>query len=193
MIAILFYLLSLNPIVHKYYTIHYDYAECGPDYTEYWLTRDHLKQVTGRPAKFTCDPSIEKTQQAGNKTYRNSGYDKGHLSPADDFKFDQQAEAESMYYTNVAPQQPYFNEHLWKAVEDHIRKEAEQYDSVYVITGVVYSDQKLNGVGIPSCYYKEIEYNGTKEFFIGKNERPTSNDYKSIEVDEKTFEKEVNN
>jgi endonuclease G len=172
---------------HTFYTIHFDAAERGPDYTEYWMTRAKLKHVVKRPSSFHTDPLLSKDQQGSNSIYRNSGYDKGHLSPADDFRFNAKAEDESMYLTNVAPQNPYFNEHLWKAVEDHVRDLAEKYDSVYVVTGVVYGSNKLKGIGIPDYYWKKIEYKGHKIYYLGKNERPKSNDINSIEVDSATF------
>lgn len=182
--ALLFLSLSVNGqvIVHKDYTIYFDSVNHGPEHTEYWLTRAKLKHVCPRPVEFTNDPDISLDLQGSNEDYRNSGYDKGHLSPADDFRYDEQAEKESMYLTNVAPQNPYFNEHLWKNVEDHVREMAEEYDSVHVFTGVHYSGNFLKGVGIPDYYWKEIEYNGTAEFFKGENVKPESNDYKSIEV-----------
>jgi DNA/RNA endonuclease G (NUC1) len=179
---------TVAPVLHHaFYTIYFDSTERGPDYSDYWLTRAKLKHVVARPASFHTDPLLFKNQQGSNSIYRNSGYDKGHLSPADDFRFNAKAEKESMYMTNVAPQNPYFNEHLWKAVEDHVRDLAQQYDSVYVVTGVVYGSKKLHGIGIPDYYWKMIQYGNHIEYYLGKNERPKSNDINSIRVDRDTF------
>lgn len=184
--------VNAQTVHHEFYTIHFDSAEHGPDWSEYWLTKAKLHHVVKRPAAFTCDPLISAKLQGANSIYRHSGYDKGHLAPADDFRFNAKAENESMYLTNVAPQNPYFNEHLWKNVEDHVRDLATQYDSVYVITGVVYGKQKLKGVGIPDYYWKEVTFSGNTEYFLGLNQKPKSNDWKSIEVDKKTFDQRVN-
>jgi DNA/RNA endonuclease G (NUC1) len=47
--------------------------------------------------------------QSNAAIYNASGYDKGHLSPDDDFRFNIAGESESMVYTNCAPQVPSFN------------------------------------------------------------------------------------
>lgn len=187
---------SSQTIVHKYYTIYYDSIMHGPDYTEYWLTKNKLKQVTNRPPTFYPDTSIDKKFQATNKLYVKSIFDKGHLSPADDFRFNKDAEHESMYLTNIAPQMPRFNRGTWKALEAYTRRLTKQYDSIEVFTGVIYGDKKLSKgttfEEIPTYYWKVLMYSGIKEFYVGKNETPKTKDINSMKVTEDEFIKMTN-
>ncbi len=89
-------------IKHKAYEITFDLEIKQPLYTHYFLNSDMLDGNESRTA-FTPDILIKKEMQGSAKDYKNGFYDKGHLSPNDDFKFDKICQTESMYYTNCAP------------------------------------------------------------------------------------------
>ena len=52
------------------------------------------------------------------KVYDKSGYDRGHLAPADDFDWSELAMSESFLMTNIAPQLAGFNRGIWKKLEN---------------------------------------------------------------------------
>lgn len=185
-IAFLLFAISVRSQVvilpHTYYTCYYDTIKKAPIYSTYILTKAHLDtQACKRSPRFFADPMVSEVNQANNKTYWHNGkYDKGHLSPDDDFRFDSTAEHEAMYYTNVAPQISSFNRITWKAVETFTRNICEKYDSVTVWTGCIYGSDQLNGISVPIDYWKVIRYDGQIQAWLGKNEPNTNSDQSSI-------------
>ena len=98
------------------------------------------------------------TDYATSRDYRNSGYDKGHLAPASDFKADQDSENATFSFANAAPQNRSLNRGKWEELEAYEKKLAEDHAGITVITGVIQSQDKYigNKVGVPDYYYKII-------------------------------------
>ncbi len=92
--------------------------------------------------------------------YRGSGYDRGHLAPAADMKWDQGAMDESFYLSNIAPQVGAgFNRGIWAQLEAKIRGWTRAKGDIIVITGPVYYDYQpvIGGrVVVPDAYFKII-------------------------------------
>jgi endonuclease G, mitochondrial len=157
-------------IRHTYYTIEFDTLLHEQLFSWYELEGATVPYDTCKRTRFHRDNGVPAQYQSSGSEYKNSGYDKGHFSPDDDFRFDKTGEAESMVYTNCAPQVPNFNRGLWKRVENFTRREAEDYGKVVVYTGGIYSNQWLQDIAIPDYYFKVIMYNGGMVCFLCKNE-----------------------
>ena len=126
----------------------------------YVLTRDEIESGTiDRTDNFRSDTSIA-TGSASLADYRGSGFDRGHLAPAGDMKWDQLAMSQSFLLSNMSPQVPAFNRGIWRKLETEVRKWAIEKDSLYVITGPLFSptDSLIgeNGVGVPAHYFKVL-------------------------------------
>ena len=126
----------------------------------YVLTRGEIESGhVDRTSKFRPDKSIV-TGSASLKDYRGSGFDRGHLAPAGDMKWNQIAMSESFLMSNMSPQAPLFNRGIWKRLEEHVRSWAIEKDSLYVITGPVLEpiDSFIgeNEVGVPGLYFKVL-------------------------------------
>ena len=124
----------------------------------YVLTRDEIVSGTiERTDNFRADTSIA-TGSATLADYRGSGFDRGHLAPAGDMKWDQLAMSQSFLMSNMSPQLPAFNRGIWRRLETEVRNWAMEKDSLYVITGPLFSlsDSLIgeNGVGVPDHYFK---------------------------------------
>lgn len=114
-----------------------------------------------RKSRFIPDPALPEAAQAALADYRGSGYDRGHLAPAADFKADQGAMDESFYLTNVAPQVGNgFNRHLWARLEAAVRARARDGGEVFVVTGpvVVEGGAAIGGgrVAVPAAFFKAV-------------------------------------
>ena len=176
---------------HKYYTLEYDTVLKSPLVSWYVQTTAHAistnKIDRKSVAAFHLDPLIPSRYQvasdneykAFNKKFdRFHGRDKGHLSPFTAFNFDIEAAKESMYYTNTAPQYPFFNEHSWEPLEMYVLKTlAPTHDSIFVYTGCLYSDSTMGNVPQPDYYWKVIIYSGNTESWIARNEFTTDSDF----------------
>jgi len=112
--------------------------------------------------RFQPDPFVE-SGSALPTDYTRSGYDRGHLAPAGDFKFSQRLTKQSFYMSNISPQAPQFNRGIWKELEDQVRAWARRDRGLYVVTGPVLKPGletigKKNEVAVPEQYYKIILY-----------------------------------
>jgi len=141
---------------HLAYNEHFEQAA----WVAYVLTRDEIESGTiERTDNFRSDTSIV-TGSASLADYRGSGFDRGHLAPAGDMKWDQLAMSQSFLMSNMSPQLPAFNRGIWRKLETQVRNWALEKDSLYVITGPLFSpaDSLIgeNGVGVPGHYFKVL-------------------------------------
>ena len=161
-------LASGYPLAHTADTI-LSYAGFDLGYNEqfeqaawvaYVLTREEIESGTvERTDNFRADTSIS-SGSATPADYRGSGYDRGHLAPAGDMKWDHLAMSQSFLMSNMSPQEPAFNRGIWRKLETEVRNWALEKDSLYVITGPLFSPSDSligeSGVGIPNYYFKVL-------------------------------------
>ena len=115
-----------------------------------------------RSNDFRPDPNIS-TGSASLADYKKSGYDRGHLSPAADFAFDEEAMSKTFYMSNMSPQAGSFNRGIWKDLEAQVREWAGIFGRVYVVSGPIlekraseYKTIGENAVVVPEFYYKVL-------------------------------------
>ena len=126
----------------------------------YVITKEEIESGhVERTDNFRADASIS-TGSAELKDYRGSGFDRGHLAPAGDMKWDPMAMSESFLMSNMSPQEPSFNRGIWKRLEEQVRDWAVEKDSLFVITGPVLGTVDTfigeNEVGVPDAYFKVL-------------------------------------
>ena len=112
--------------------------------------------------RFTPDRAVD-GGTALPSDYTRSGYDRGHLAPAGDFKFSQSLTRQSFLMSNISPQAPPFNRGVWKELEEQVRKWALRDGGLYVVTGPIPRDGlptigKTNDVAVPDQFYKVLLY-----------------------------------
>ncbi|MCH8082409.1 MAG: DNA/RNA non-specific endonuclease [Proteobacteria bacterium] len=127
---------------------------------------------------FKSDPDLAGGPALSD--YRGSGYDRGHLAPAADMKWDQRAMDQSFYLSNIAPQVGAgFNRGIWARLEAKIRGWTRTKGDIIVITGPVYYDYRpvIGGrVVVPDAYFKIIyaPADGRALAFLMPNRRITA-------------------
>jgi len=126
----------------------------------YVLTREEIESGTiERTDDFRADTFIA-SGSASPSDYRGSGFDRGHLAPAGDMKWDHLAMSQSFLMSNMSPQVPAFNRGIWRKLETQVRNWSLEKDSLYVITGPLFSPSDSligeNGVGVPAYYFKVL-------------------------------------
>lgn len=147
-------------VSHPGYTLSYDEEHEQARWVAYHLTREELYGSFERKDDFRSDPSII-TGSATLDDYRSSGYDRGHLIPAADLSFSEEAMSGSFYMSNMSPQEGQFNRGIWSKLEATVRNFADTEGAVYVVTGPVLTDGPYktigkNKVSVPNQYYKVI-------------------------------------
>ena len=146
-------------ISHTGYTLSYNEKYEQANWVAYELTSAETNSIYNRTNQFLVDPKIS-TGSANNSDYAGSGYDRGHLAPAGDMGWSAQSMIESFYYSNMSPQVPSFNRGIWKNAETFTREAAITNQTVYVVTGPVFTSTMTtigpNKVAVPQSYFKVI-------------------------------------
>lgn len=153
-------LLDAMQLVHYAgFSLQYDEAHEQARWVGYHLHTERLIKVASRSDNFRPDPQIL-TGTATNADYAKTGYDRGHLAPAGDMSWSEQAMRESFFYSNMSPQVPGFNRGIWKKLEDQVRKWVNDSTALYVVTGPILTENLPtigeNQVSIPAYYYKAL-------------------------------------
>lgn len=147
-------------ITHKFMVISYSRALKNPEWAVYKLDKERvLSQTNARRRNFEPDPALQKGA-AENWDYSDSGYDRGHIIPAEDMDFNEEAMHESFFMSNISPQLPSFNRGIWKKLENAVRKNAAKRGDLIIISGSIFKDGELseinNGVAVPSHFFKVL-------------------------------------
>lgn len=150
-------------IRHEGYTLSYLDAYKDAQWVAYpLLDYETTGDAERKNEQFTPDPSVP-TGTALPSDYTRSGYDRGHLAPAGDFKYSQRMMRETFFMSNITPQAPQFNRGIWKELEEQVRAWAIRDNGLYVVTGPVLQPGlptigKANEVSVPQKFYKVILY-----------------------------------
>ncbi|MEL7120860.1 MAG: DNA/RNA non-specific endonuclease [Bacteroidota bacterium] len=147
---------------HKYYSLSYNEKHEQAEWVAYVLTEERLNRPwVDRPDYFNPDPKVRSTS-AEWEDYKNSGYDRGHLVPAADMAFSEEAIKETFYMSNISPQSRNFNQGIWRELEELTRSWAKKYDELYVVSGPVFTQPikgkigKATKVSVPAAYFKVL-------------------------------------
>lgn len=128
-----------------------------PNYVVYELTRNETEGDVARASSFDRDTEVEGCPVPSD--YTRSGYDRGHMAPAADMKWDYDAMHESFYMTNICPQNHSLNGGGWKRLEEKIRDWAERDSALIVVTGPITEPGHKtlkSGVAVPQKFFKAI-------------------------------------
>lgn len=147
-------------ISHTFYSLSYNEQHEVANWVAYPLGHAHIKNCVDRADAFRADPMVT-TGSATLDDYRNSNFDRGHLLPAGDMRFNREAMRDTFYLSNMTPQSANFNRGRWKAMENLIRAWALKYNDLLVVTGPILENNlptigNQNRVSVPVEYYKVI-------------------------------------
>ncbi len=142
------------------YTTSYNSDTRCPNWTAWHLTADHTSgQFKRKGVKYREDDDVA-SPKAQLSDYSSSGYDRGHMCPSGDNKWDRQAQEDCFLLTNMCPQSHNLNGGDWNDLEMKCRNWAERYGDIYIVCGPVFdSGYKTighNHVGVPYAFYKVV-------------------------------------
>lgn len=167
-------------IEYEGYTVSYNEKLLIPNWVSYELTAEETDGPYSRSDKsFRQDESVM-VRQADSYDYRNSGWSRGHMAPAGDFKWSDNAMWETFYFTNCCPQDQSLNAGQWNTLEQKVRSWARKYGSVTVITGpIVEKDSNRtigrNKVAVPDAFFKAVLAGGQAIAFVMLNHNHNAN------------------
>jgi len=145
-------------IEHLGYTVSYNPEWLVPNWVAYELTNAETSGEEERSNHFKPDPLV-KGDPVVTADYSKSGYDRGHMAPAADMKWSEQAMRESFYMTNICPQLHNLNAGDWKDLEELAREWAQQYGNIYIACGPIVEEGyqtigKTHSIAVPAAFYK---------------------------------------
>jgi endonuclease G, mitochondrial len=158
-------------IERKAYELAYDGQHKQAKWVYEHLTPDSVKGASDRKGfDFQEDPLIPVVLRSTKADYAGSGFDRGHLCPAANARFSDEAMKETFFLSNVSPQCPRLNRGYWLKLEKHVRDLTNQYGSIHVFTGGLYlpkleADGKRyvryqvigkNDIAVPTHFFKVI-------------------------------------
>lgn len=140
------------------FDVHFNGLRGIANSTAYELVVNELNGSVERSNEFMQDYGVKGCPSPVD--YAGSGLHRGHLVPAGDLKWDEEAMRQSFLMTNVCPMHKALNGGGWAKLEEKVREWTARDSALLVFTGPVVSngDTTLaNGrVTVPGAYYKVI-------------------------------------
>ena len=150
---------SSQIIRHPGHTLSYNNNWRLPNWVAYELTREETDGNVERTDWFDEDPQVHGTR-VRHSDYTNSGFDRGHMAPAGDMKWDKQAMIASFYMSNICPQVHALNAGIWNTLENKVRTWAKRDSAIIIVSGPIVPQQHMtigrNNVAVPTHFYKII-------------------------------------
>lgn len=177
--------ISDQVLHYKAITIYYNRKYRVPACVAYELTNTQVSMADAPDAEkrnnynFNRDPNAAGCPEWWE--YKDTGYDRGHMAPAMDMRWDSQAMEQCFLMTNICPQDHELNDGEWRHMEEAIHTWARRTDRLVIFTGpILRNDAKRTGkhhdIAVPSKFYKVV-YDPKQNkaiAFLFKNEMATS-------------------
>lgn len=130
-----------------------------PNWVAWELTAEEATGTESRSDRFYGDPDIEGC--AWPEDYKGSGYDRGHMAPAGDMKWDKDAMEETFCMTNILPQDGSLNRGTWKKIEEKCRARAACDSAIIIVCGPVLTEAPREYIGtsrvaVPQRLFKVV-------------------------------------
>ncbi|MCM1369623.1 MAG: DNA/RNA non-specific endonuclease [Candidatus Amulumruptor caecigallinarius] len=130
-----------------------------PDWVAWELLASETAGPTKRYSKFWQDTSLRGCAETND--YTKSGYDRGHMCPAADQKWSEEAMRDCFSLANICPQNHSLNSGAWSTLEKKERLWAQRDKSLVIVAGPIYSPEDTKrigntGVRVPSAFFKAI-------------------------------------
>ena len=132
-----------------------------PNWVAWHLTAAHSNGIIQRHTNEFHEDMDVAAPRATDDDYFNSGFDRGHMCPAGDNKWDVKAMNETFLFTNVCPQVHGFNSGAWNDLEMACRSWARKYGELYIVCGPLLSNGQHRTIGrnkvvVPERFFKVI-------------------------------------
>lgn len=149
-------------IEHEGFSLLFDTQTMCPRWVAWELTAEETRgRVSRQGVNFKEDEAVPEQYQVASWDYNGGQYGRGHMCPAGDMKWSQQAMQDCHYMTNVCPQTAELNKNWWEHLERACRQWARQEGSVWIVCGPVFSESpkrfgKKHRVAVPKGFYKVV-------------------------------------
>ena len=141
------------------FTLSFNKENKTPNYVAWELLNEETQGDEGRSNNFWTDEDLEGCPTT--KDYTGSGFDRGHLCPAADQKWNPQAMSDCFVMANICPQDHALNAGAWATLENKERQWAQRDSALMIIAGPIYTDSDTQRIGaakvrVPSAFFKVL-------------------------------------
>lgn len=144
---------------HQSFTSVYDLEMQCPKRVEWDLCATDMGEMKRNPSwRFLPDvPHIG--AKARHDDFSKTGYDRGHMCPAEDRSRNTQLMQSTFVMSNVAAQTPSMNRGIWKQTENFCRKAAKRFGTIHVLALPIFLDRDTTYIGahhvaVPHAFVK---------------------------------------
>ncbi len=115
---------------------------------------------TPRQNEFHPDSRLPPADQAHLDDHRQSGYDRGHMTPSGDMPTGE-AQQQSFSLANMVPQTAALNRGIWAVIETAVRRLAVRRGELYLVMGPAFAGEQIASIGpsgvlVPSATWKAV-------------------------------------
>ena len=137
-------------IRHTGYMLSFNSETLCPNWSAWELTAAETEGRARRFSDFLPDP-------------QGSGYDRGHMCPSADMKWNPAAQRDCFYMSNICPQNRSLNSGAWSQLENACRRWAKSEGKVYIVCGPVFDKQRKHltigrdlRIQVPTGFFKVV-------------------------------------
>ena len=143
----------------KAFAVSYNPVTKTPHWVAWHLTAGHTDGPVTRKGFYEEEDVPQ--PRATLDDYRGSGWSRGHMCPAGDNKWDDEAMRQTFSLVNVCPQNANLNSGLWNSIEMDCRKWARKFGDVYIVCGPLYLNREHETIGanrvvVPEAFFKVV-------------------------------------
>ena len=159
-------------LCNSFFVTQFDTVHNAPMFSSE-LLKPNQPSVT-RVNDFHPDNRLDKNVRAENSDYDTSGFDRGHMTPAEDASSDKEM-YDTFLLSNLAPQIPSFNRISWRMLEEAVHKQVNASGRpTIIITGLIYGSGTVHYIGyhriqVPVAYYKIVYLSSGTTCYYGEN------------------------
>lgn len=187
---------SMKDKVYRNYSFAWSQDDLVSVWVAYPLSKIYTSGDVGRNEAWAYDPILGKEKSSNPGTGYAGDYDKGHQLPSEDRQSSVEANKQTFYGTNIAPQLRDHNGQIWLNLENKVRSVAKDSDTTYVVTGCTVADATefstdTDGkkITIPTAFFKAVlvykkgaEQEWTSAGFFTEHKKYSSNDLKAVSM-----------
>lgn len=152
---------KMASIIKEYegFTVDFNPENKTPNYVAWILQGEETEGASARSNKFWTDKDLKGCPDT--RDYSRSGYDRGHMCPAGEQKWSDEAMHNSFVMANICPQKHELNTGAWKTLEDKERTWAKRDGAIVIIAGPIYDSSDTETIGyakvrVPSAFFKVL-------------------------------------
>lgn len=141
------------------FTVNFNPKNKTPNYVAWILQGNETEGKVSRSNKFWTDTELNGCPDT--RDYSRSGYDRGHMCPAGEQKWSEEAMHNSFVMANICPQKHDLNTGAWKTLEDKERLWAKRDSAIVIVAGPIYETSDMETIGknkvrVPSAFFKVL-------------------------------------